>query len=310
MNDLDKVVEASPFLMITAILMFVLLIFLIIGYILMGISLYKINKNREHKGSWMAWVPIFNVYLLGKLGCNKIVGMVCSIAIILCTSFTVSINGIVKQNFSIFPTIISSIILIIIDILMIVSAAKLYKKAGKNPITLWIITILTLGMAIPFFLFSIRNENNKTESISHNLTENSTIEPVNPNIIEPINSIWQEKKEEEISPLPLPEINIENEPAISNAIPISSINEEHLTVSDSTPIDNPLPINQINSVSNPVETLPNEPTILPNNASNETIPSEKSNTFLKNSSPMSKEENQQPKQFMSVEELLNSQNFK
>ena len=48
----------------------------ILIYILVGILLNKLNKVMYGKGTALAFIPFCNVYLLGKLTINKIVGWV------------------------------------------------------------------------------------------------------------------------------------------------------------------------------------------------------------------------------------------
>lgn len=319
MNDLDKVVTtASPFVMLTTILVFVALLLLLIGYIFMGISLYKINKNQKNKGNWMAWIPIFNIYLLGKLGCNKIVGILSVITLIVCTSFTISINSIEVESVSFISPILSSILFFIVDIIMIISAARLYKKSEKKPIKLVLVSIITLGMAIPFFLFSIRNKNSQVAHTPNNdiPLQNIPIELVASDIKEPINSIWQEKNVEEISPLPLPEQIIESDTVAEAITPIGSIKEEE---------NQPLNASLIESTPNPLPHIPS-----PISQTDTTIidfaqlsSNQNSSNSLQNLMPQQekeitpsflesepKEEIQQSQKLMSVEELLRSQNFK
>ena len=50
---------------------------IIIGiYVAQAIFLNKFNKLVHGKGTALAWIPICNIYLLGKLTINKIVGWV------------------------------------------------------------------------------------------------------------------------------------------------------------------------------------------------------------------------------------------
>ncbi|MEG2992812.1 MAG: hypothetical protein RR847_00815 [Bacilli bacterium] len=76
---------------------------IIIGsYIAIAIVLTKLNRKMFGKGSVMAWLPIANMYLLGKLTINKIVGWVLVFTWLLSTNFHYVANG-VKLNYSILP---------------------------------------------------------------------------------------------------------------------------------------------------------------------------------------------------------------
>lgn len=48
----------------------------IIMYVFMGIFLGKLNKIMYGKKTPMAWIPVLNTYLMGKLAFNKIVGII------------------------------------------------------------------------------------------------------------------------------------------------------------------------------------------------------------------------------------------
>lgn len=45
-------------------------------YALFGVFLCKLNTLVNGKGTMLAWVPICNIYLLGKLAVNKVVGWI------------------------------------------------------------------------------------------------------------------------------------------------------------------------------------------------------------------------------------------
>ena len=83
---------------------------IIIGiYVLQGWFLTKFNKLVNGKGTPLAWIPICNVYLLGKLCINKIVGWILVGCILITGKFTVTING-VKNVYTILPKNITSLI--------------------------------------------------------------------------------------------------------------------------------------------------------------------------------------------------------
>ncbi len=83
---------------------------IVIGiYVLQGLFLTKFNKLVNGKGTPLAWIPICNVYLLGKLCINKIVGWILVGCILITGKFTVTING-VKNVYTILPKNITSLI--------------------------------------------------------------------------------------------------------------------------------------------------------------------------------------------------------
>ena len=90
----------------------VAIFFLIIGlafYIAIAIFLNKFNKLVYGKGTAMAWIPVFNVYLLGKLTVNKLVGWILVICSFLTGTYTTTVNG-VETTHTILPKGISSVV--------------------------------------------------------------------------------------------------------------------------------------------------------------------------------------------------------
>ena len=90
---------------------FVIVIFiLVIGiYIAQAIFLNKFNKLVNGKGTPMAWIPIFNIYLLGKLTINKLVGWILVICIFLTGTYSTTVNG-VESSGSILPEGVRSVV--------------------------------------------------------------------------------------------------------------------------------------------------------------------------------------------------------
>ncbi|MBQ8892014.1 MAG: hypothetical protein IJ068_04035 [Bacilli bacterium] len=99
--------EANSF----AVLIVGLIIFaIVIGiYVLQGIFLTKFNKLVNGNGTPLAWIPICNIYLLGKLTVNKLVGWILVGCILITGKFTITING-VKNVYTILPKNITSFI--------------------------------------------------------------------------------------------------------------------------------------------------------------------------------------------------------
>lgn len=87
----------------------VLLVVLIVIYVAQAIFLNKLNKLIYGKGTAMAWIPIANLYLLGKLTVNKIVGWILVICPFLTGTTTTTING-VETTSTFLPEKINSLI--------------------------------------------------------------------------------------------------------------------------------------------------------------------------------------------------------
>lgn len=126
---MDNILEmAFMLLVITSIV-------LIIIYIILGIYLNKLNYILYGKKTPMAWIPIVNIYLLGKLTFNKIVGWILIGCMFLQSETTVTINGVSKTS-SFLPENIkepfSKVFSIVCVLLIIYSIIKYYKLKGMN----------------------------------------------------------------------------------------------------------------------------------------------------------------------------------
>lgn len=112
---------------------------IIIGiYVAQAIFLNKFNKLVHGKGTALAWIPICNIYLLGKLTINKIVGWVLVVCILITGTYTTTING-VETTYTILPEGISSFVSTLYSIAVLVlffyAIVKYFKikKDGNNP---------------------------------------------------------------------------------------------------------------------------------------------------------------------------------
>lgn len=87
----------------------VILIFIFIIYVVQAIFLSKFNKLKNGYGTAMGWVPIANIYLLGKLTFNKIVGLLLVVLIFSTSTLTITING-VENKYKLFPDDINAVV--------------------------------------------------------------------------------------------------------------------------------------------------------------------------------------------------------
>lgn len=96
----------------------VILLVVIVIYIASAIFLNKFNKLLYGKGTPMCWIPVANIYLLGKLTVNKFVGWILVICIFLTGETTTTING-VETTSSFLPESINSVVQIIYNIVVL-----------------------------------------------------------------------------------------------------------------------------------------------------------------------------------------------
>ena len=79
-------------LMLTMGVMFFVVIIVI--YILWGLFLSSFNKLIEGHGTILGFIPICNLYLLGKLTFNSFMGLILVLASFVCSIITTQVNGV------------------------------------------------------------------------------------------------------------------------------------------------------------------------------------------------------------------------
>ncbi len=118
-----------------AVVLSFLLIFIVIAlYVVEAYFLNKFNKLVNGKGTALAWIPVCNIYLLGKLTVNKIVGWILVICIFLTSKITITING-VSTVYTILPKSISSLVLTVYDLavfVLFIYAIVKYRQIKHN----------------------------------------------------------------------------------------------------------------------------------------------------------------------------------
>lgn len=128
-NSLETIIASS--------IAYVLIFFavLIVIYILFGIFLNKLNKLVYGKGTPMAFIPFVNIYLLGKLAVNKLVGYILVILVILNSEFSITINN-KTSSAAILPEDIRNVVSIIYSVLVlglfIYAIVKYFKLKKAN----------------------------------------------------------------------------------------------------------------------------------------------------------------------------------
>jgi hypothetical protein len=135
---------------------FFILAIVLVFYIFMALGLMKMADRLGHKGTWMAWIPFCNSYLLGKVAISKAIGWVLvGLTLLAGTSMSDSAEGSVK--ISLLPEPLRSIVAIALFVLTVVCLNKIYKKFSTKSTVMTVFTVLSLGILSPIFVFAIRN---------------------------------------------------------------------------------------------------------------------------------------------------------
>lgn len=105
-------------------------LFVLVSYVSLGIVLTKLNRCIYGHGTPMAWLPLVNLYLLGKLTINKYVGWGIIICLFLTGSYSTEVNG-VSKTYAILPNSIRENLLSLTNLfifgLFIYAVFKYYK---------------------------------------------------------------------------------------------------------------------------------------------------------------------------------------
>lgn len=130
-------------------LVFVFFILAIALYVLMGLSLMTMAKNKGIENPWLAFVPVGNMWIIGKiietieLGEKKFENA----ALILTVGCFVSI-----------VPIIGSLLALVYMVVVYISLFKLYKMYAPENATLYLILTIFVGVAMPFiFYFKLKD---------------------------------------------------------------------------------------------------------------------------------------------------------
>lgn len=103
-------------------------------YILVSLFLNKLNHLIYGRGTALSFIPICNIYLLGKLTLGKGLGWLLIFCLLLTGTYTIEING-VEKVYTILPDTISSWFLGIYNLFvfgLFIYAIFKYKKLKES----------------------------------------------------------------------------------------------------------------------------------------------------------------------------------
>lgn len=149
-----SVLIGMGFLLAIILIFIVIGIFVVISYIFESIAIYNFYKKEDGKKSLTCFIPCYNKYLYGLIGDNKTIGIILSIS-----SFVKLISFILWFFLNNSPAFWIFILFLVINfILNAVISSKIYKKYSKYDVIFTILSIVTLGILRPIFLFALRNK--------------------------------------------------------------------------------------------------------------------------------------------------------
>lgn len=122
-----------------------LLAYAVISYVLTALGLQTLANRNNLDNSWLAWIPIANMYLLGMLVKEKSK-----------VPYIEWVLPIGTASALLFSGTLGVLISFAIYIVLIMSLFELYKMYSKSYVALTVLNAI-FAFLMPFFLFAIRN---------------------------------------------------------------------------------------------------------------------------------------------------------
>lgn len=141
------------FLAIWGFIFFLFFILGIILYVLASIGMYKLAFNQKIENPWLAWIPIGNMYILGKLVKNVKIDTleIPSLELVLPLGL---VAVMILSNIPFIGWLIS----IAYSVLCVLAFYKLYKMYRPAQAVLWVVLSIVLPFMGPIFIFIMRND--------------------------------------------------------------------------------------------------------------------------------------------------------
>lgn len=125
-------------------------------YLFQSIGLMKIADKLGTPNSWLAFIPVANMYILGKTVFEE-AWLTWTLVILDIMNYAFPFTKFLLPGNSVNFAFVTSMIRLALLILICVAFYKLYVKVSDKAVIMLIFTILTAGLIGPIFLFAIRN---------------------------------------------------------------------------------------------------------------------------------------------------------
>jgi hypothetical protein len=125
----------------------------VVLYVLMSLGLYRLSTNAGIDYAWLSWVPIGNLYILGRLLDSVQFSSfeIPNLYIVLPVAFVVNLifEGV---------AIIGPVLFILMYILMIICEYNLFCRYRNDKAVLYTVLGAIFFFLVPIFIFIIRND--------------------------------------------------------------------------------------------------------------------------------------------------------
>lgn len=142
----------------------------LIFYILQSIGLMRLSKRNNIKHSWLAFVPVANAYICGKVAFEDkiktftLLGLKIVSTVISLSYYSNLVLSYVNNNTaSTSNDTIANVFSWIYIIFLLYASHQIFKRYSNKAVIMLIFSILSCGLLIPIFLFAIRNNERKID---------------------------------------------------------------------------------------------------------------------------------------------------
>lgn len=128
----------------------VIALFYLVFYCLQSYGVMKIAQRHNIQHSWLAWIPVVNAYIYGKIAFKSTLKAAGLLALKV-APLTNIVFLILDRNAS------TNVLSLIYTIFLFYATYKIYKQMSDRAVIMLIFSVLSGGTLIPIFLFAIRN---------------------------------------------------------------------------------------------------------------------------------------------------------
>ncbi len=159
--------------------------FAILSYVLMSLGLYKVASRRQIRNSWLAWIPVGNVWILGSISDQYryvakgqvknrrkvLLGLNIAIIVLTVVSGAILVVGSIIAGLSQRPDMVAGqfglvfllgaavwVITILEIVFLFIAYYDLYRSCNPEKADLFLVLSILFSFTIPFFVFAVRNK--------------------------------------------------------------------------------------------------------------------------------------------------------
>lgn len=130
----------------------------LVPYVFGDYGLMKIAQRHNVKYSWLAWVPVANAYIYGKVAFKST-----EKALALFALKAAPLSGVLALAFGNSVGFITSVFSLASMAFFFYAVYKIYKQMSDKAVLMLIFSVLSGGVLVPFFIFAIRNNPIKSQ---------------------------------------------------------------------------------------------------------------------------------------------------